>query len=130
MLIFSQVYYNSFFMLCKQFHKYFTKNFSEIVIFSQYSYAIEFCLDDCEIMEKIFLFHKVFLVDSYLSNSRQESVFFFGFENSLLTWGLLFLLKNALFKGPFINNLLLCSQLPLTFSLTIYKITFVFPAIF
>ena len=130
MLIFSQVYYNSFFMLCKQFHKYFTKNFSEIVIFSQYSYIIEFCLDDCEIMEKIFLFHKVFLVDSFFSNLSKESVFFSDFENSLLTWRLLFLLKNALFKGPFINDFLLCRQLPLTFSLTIYKITFVFPAIF
>ena len=51
-------------MLCKQFHKYFTKNFSEIVIFSQYGYAIEFWPDDCEIMEKFFLFHKAFLVDS------------------------------------------------------------------
>ena len=130
MLIFSQVYYNSFFMLCKQFHKHFTKNFSEIVIFFQYIYTIEFCLDDCEIMEKIFLFHKVFLVDGYLSNLSKESVFFMVLKNSLLTWRLLFLLKNALFKGPFINNFLLCRQLPLTFSLAIYKITFVFPAIF
>ena len=51
-------------MLCKQFHEHFTKKFSKIVIFSQYGYATEFCLDDCEIMEKIFLFHKVFLVES------------------------------------------------------------------
>ena len=130
MLIISQIYYNSFFMLCKQFHKHFTKKFSKIVIFFQYIYTIEFCLDDCEIMEKIFLFHKVFLVNSYLSNSKTESAFFPVLKNSLLTWRLLFLLKNALFKGPLINNFLLCSQLPLTFSLTIYKITFVFPAIF
>lgn len=59
-----------------------------------------------------------------------ESVFFLVLKNSLLTWRLLFLLKNALFKGPFINNFLLCSQLPLTFSLTVYKITLIFPAIF
>ena len=91
---------------------------------------MEFCLDDCEIMEKIFLFHKVFLVNSYLSNLNEESVFFLVLKNSLQVRRLLFLLKNALFKGSFINNLLLCRQLPLTFSLAIYKITFVFPAIF
>ena len=87
-------------------------------------------MDDCEIMENIFLFHKVFLVDSYFSNPSAESVFFSGFENSLLTWRLLFLLKDALFKAAFIDNFLLCRQLPLTFSLAIYKITFIFPAIF
>lgn len=130
MLIFSQVHYNSFFILCKQFHKHFTKKFLKFVIFSQPTCAIEFYLDDCEIMKNIFLFHKVFLVDSYLPNLITESAFFLAFKNSLLIWRLLFLLENALFKGSFIDNFLLCRQLSLTFSLAIYKITFVFPAIF
>ena len=87
-------------------------------------------MDDCEIMKNIFLFHKVFLIDSYLSKSCSESAFFFVFEKSPLIWRLLFLLKDALFKAAFIDNFLLGSQLPLTFSLAIYKITFIFPAIF
>ena len=127
MLNFSQVYYNSFFILCKQFHRYFTKNFQFIVkFFIKLLFLCTLLSNFVKILLKLFYFTNFFMV--FLIQKPRKR-FLFTLIKNLLIRRLLCLLEEPLFKVTFIDNFLLCSQFSFSFSLAVNKITFINPAI-
>lgn len=109
MLIFSQVYYIALFQLCKQFHKHFTKNFFIVCEFFLIFFTYQvFLFKVCEIYFKYFLFHKLTWKGGLERKEFTGKRLLQDSNNTSFDKEALFLLKNALFKSPFINNFLFC----------------------
>ena len=129
MLIFSQSYYNSFFKICKQFHRNFTNFFYSLVKIILHSpthtlFNLYFVNNPIKL-----LFFTNFIVKGYCKASQFPCKRFpFTQYNTPSKRRLLRLLKETLFKITFIDYILLSSQFSFTFSLAINKVTFINPA--
>lgn len=129
MLIFSQSYYNSFFKICKQFHRNFTNFFYflvKIFLYMPTHALLHFHFVNNSIK---LLFFTNSIVKRYCKASQFPCKRFpFTQYNTPSKRRLLRLLKETLFKITFIDYILLSSQFSFTFSLAINKVTFINPA--
>ncbi len=129
MLIFSQSYYNSFFKICKQFHRNFT-NFFCLLVKTVLNTPTNTLLRIHFVNNSIkFLFFTNFIVKRYWKATQFPCKRFPSAQyNTPSKRRLLRLLKETLFKITFIDYFLLGSQFSFTFSLAINKVTFINPA--
>ena len=131
MLIFSQSYYNSFFKICKQFHRNFTNFFYflvKIFLYMPTHALLHFHFVNNSIK---LLFFTNSIVKRYCKASQFPCKRFpFTQYITPSKRRLLCLLEEPLFKVAFIDNFLLCSQFSFSFSLAINKVSFINPALF
>lgn len=75
-----------------------------VIFFAYQVFSLEFV----KFISNIFYFTNSFGRESWKERDLQVSAYLSGFNNTSFDKEALFLLKNALFKSPFINDFLFC----------------------
>lgn len=75
-----------------------------VIFFAYQVFSLEFV----KFISNIFYFTNLLGRGTWKERDLQVSAYLSGFDNTSFDKEALFLLKNALFKSPFINNFLFC----------------------